>query len=196
MRRKLFRLRLPVGLGIAFVGIGMVSPTPFFGEQYRVAHSMALLLILAGLALRAWGAGSAGDHTRSDMIEAPRLATSGPFAYVRNPIYSGSICMGFGMALLIGDPWAFLLTTMAFALLFFSIVPAEEEFLARQFGDEYARYRAAVPRFIPRLRPWPGGVRRPFQWRAIRGEFHLAVLLVGIYLALFFDEHLERLGGS
>jgi len=74
----------------------------------------------------------------------------------------------------------------------FSIVPAEEEFLLRQFGEEYRRYRIAVPRFIPRFRPWPGGERKPFHWRAVRGELFIGLLLVGIYLMLLFEEYLDH----
>jgi len=190
---RLFRLRLVVGLLITGVGLEVIRPTPLFGHPYRLVHSFASLLVLGGLALRAWGAGSAGGHTRSGIIEAVRLATGGPFAYVRNPIYLGSMGIGFGMAALIGDPWAYVLTAIAFSILYLSIVPAEEAFLVEQFGDEYRHYREGVPRFIPTLRPFCHREHRPFQWRAVRGEFYMALLLVGIYLALLVEEHFDKL---
>jgi protein-S-isoprenylcysteine O-methyltransferase Ste14 len=193
---KLFRLRLLVGLAVTAVGLEVLSPTPFYAEPYRIVHIFALVLIAAGLVLRAWGAGSAGTHTRSATIEAERLATGGAFAYVRNPIYLASICIGIGMATLIGDPAAFLLASVAFGILYFSIVPAEEAFLLRQFGQQYRRYQEAVPRLFPRLTPFPGREQRPFHWRAIRGELLIALLLIVIYCAVQFEEHLDKIGWS
>jgi protein-S-isoprenylcysteine O-methyltransferase Ste14 len=141
-----------------------------------------------GLALRAWASGCAGGHTRSAEIEAPQLVTDGPFAYMRNPIYVGTILLGFGMAALIGDPLAFLLAAIAFFVLYMAIVPAEEEFLGRQFGAAYAHYRAEVPRFLPRLQPWPGREKHTFQWSAMRGELVVAIWAIGIYLATLAEE--------
>src|SRR5438874_582445 len=83
--RKIFGWRLAVGLVIAAAGIELLSPVPFFAPGYRVVQSAAILLAFAGLALRMWGSGCAGRHTRTAQIEAPQLVTHGPFAYMRNP---------------------------------------------------------------------------------------------------------------
>jgi protein-S-isoprenylcysteine O-methyltransferase Ste14 len=187
--RRLFGKRLFIGLAVALIGIALLSPKPFFGPGNRVTQGIAILLVLGGLAIRAWGSGSAGTHTRSATIQAPRLVTGGPFAYVRNPIYTGTMCLGFGMALLIGDPLAFLLAAIAFAILYFSIVPAEEHFLQQQFGAEYSRYCEAVPRLIPRLVPWRGREPAPFQWRAATGELRIGLIVTAIYLALHLDSY-------
>jgi protein-S-isoprenylcysteine O-methyltransferase Ste14 len=193
--QRIFGWRLIVGLGVAAFGIEWLSPEPFFAPGHRVAQTLALFCVLAGLALRAWGSGCAGRHTRTAEIEAPQLVTGGPFAYLRNPIYAGTMCLGFGMAALIGDPRAYFLAAVAFAVLYLGIVPAEEEFLSRQFGAAYARYRAEVPRFLPRLRPWPGRVRQAFHWRAARGELGIALWVVAIYLALLGEEWLDKVWG-
>ena len=184
-----------VGLIVAGVGIEWISPAPFFAPGHRLWQSLAVLFVVAGLALRAWASGCAGRHTRAAKIEAPRLVTDGPFAYMRNPIYAGTMCLGFGVAALIGDPRAYLLAALAFFFLYLSIVPAEEEFLSRQFGAAYARYRAEVPRFRPRLRPWPGRVKAAFHWRAVRGELGIAFWVVGIYLALLGEEWFDKVRG-
>lgn len=193
--RRIFGKRLSVGLVFALVGLAVLCPRPLFDPRYLPGQIMGLGAIVAGLFVRAWGSGYAGRHTRSGTIEAPRLVTAGPFAHLRNPIYAGSILLGIGMSALIGDPLAYLFTALAFAFLYFGIVPAEEEFLDRQFGSEYRRYRQAVPRLIPRLRPWPGRVEARFQWRAVRGESFIAGLLVVIYSALRFEEYLATLFG-
>lgn len=193
--RRIFGRRLFVGLAVAIVGIELLVPVPLFAPGHRVFQSLAILLVLGGLGLRMWGSGCAGKHTRTAQIEAPRLITGGPFAYVRNPIYAGTMCLGFGMAALIGDPKAYLLAAVAFVFLYLGIVPAEEEFLRQQFGAAYARYCAEVPRFLPRLRPWPGRVKQAFHWPAAKGEIVIALWAMGIYLALWGEEWLDKVWG-
>jgi len=192
--QKLFRIRLLVGLSVVFAGLEWISPKPFLGGQYRILHVCALLVIAAGLAVRAWGAGSAGIHTRSGDIEAPCLATGGAYAFVRNPIYIGSLCIGLGMSMLISDPRAFLFAAAAFGILYFTIVPAEEAFLSQRFGARYTEYCNAVPRLIPRFTPWHGQTRTRFHWQAIRGECIILLVLILIYAALWFEEYLDKLG--
>ncbi|CEF48987.1 unnamed protein product [uncultured bacterium] len=186
--RRLFQFRLLFGIVISVLALEWLSPTPFFDARYRMIHGIALLIIAAGLALRGWGSGVAGHHTRSTQIEAPTLVTAGPFAHVRNPIYAGSILIGVGMATLIGDLRAFLFAGAAFAILYLAIIPAEEDFLQRQFGEEYRRYKQAVPRLLPRLTPWNGRVERAFNWKAVIGELEILSLLVLIYGALLLEE--------
>jgi protein-S-isoprenylcysteine O-methyltransferase Ste14 len=193
--RKIFGWRLMVGLIVAVGGIEWLTPVPFFAPGHRVSQSLAILFAMAGLALRAWGSGCAGRHTTTAKIEAPRLVTGGPFAYLRNPIYAGTMCLGFGMAALIGDPRAYWLAALAFAFLYIGIVPAEEEFLRKQFGEAYAQYSAAVPRFLPRIRPWPGRIRQTFHWRAARGELATLCWAAGIYLALLGEDWFEKVVG-
>ncbi len=193
---KIFPFRLAIGLAIALFALEWLSPRPFFAPHYRLLHGLALLVIAGGLALRAWAAGHAGGHTRSGEIEAGSLATGGPFGHVRNPIYVGSMCLGLGMSLLIGDPCALLFSAIAFTILYLAIIPAEERFLSMRFGSEYAAYCASVPRLFPRLTRWKNDPPIRFRWRAAAGEFWIFLILVAIYAALLFEEHLDAIGLS
>jgi len=190
---KIFGKRLYIGLAVALVGLEVLVPQPFLAAPYATMQIAAVCCIAAGIALRAWGSGTAGRHTRSSTIEAARLVTSGPFAYVRNPIYLGTIFISLGMSSLIGDPLAYLMAALALGLLYFGIIPAEEDHLNRTFGEEYAQYRAAVPRLIPRIVPWSGARENAFDWRHARGELFIAMIVVLIYLALQFEEYLDRM---
>ena len=181
---RIFHRRLHVGLTAVLLAALVYRPRDFFGAHATVGTLVSLGLVLAGLALRAWAAGCAGRHTRRATIEAPALATGGPFAHVRNPIYLASVILGVGMVGLLADPWMLALCGAVFLFLYTAIVPAEERFLRGQFGDAYARYYAHVPRLLPRLRPWAEAEPRPFDRTAILGEARLAFLLIAIYAGL------------
>lgn len=183
-RQRVFAGRTMVGLGGVFIGLLVIHPARYVGSPYWAMQIVSLALVGLGLGLRAWGAAFAGHHTRSDSIEAPQLATGGPYAHVRNPIYLGSIVLGLGMVGLLGDPWLLPLYVITLAVLFFAIIPAEEEFLRGRFGDDYARYCAAVPRLLPRPSAWREAKETVPDWSAARGEAAVAALLLGIYVLL------------
>jgi len=182
--RRIFHRRMHIGLFVVAAATLTIRPGNLFGRQPALGNALSLLLVLGGLALRAWAGGSAGSHTRKASIEAPRLATGGPYAYVRNPIYLASIILGLGMVGLLGDPWMLLPYIAVFLFLYTAIVPAEEEFLRGQFGDAYARYYAHVPRALPRLRPWSEATAHPFDSSALFGEARLALMLLVIYVVM------------
>jgi protein-S-isoprenylcysteine O-methyltransferase Ste14 len=175
---------MQVGLVAVFLAAFVVKPRNVFGEWQIAGEAACILLILAGLSLRAWASGNAGQHTRRATIEAPQLVTGGPFAYVRNPIYLASIILGLGMVGLLGDPWMLALYVGVFVFLYTAIVPAEEQFLTGQFPEEYARYRAHVPRLLPRLSRWPGATETHFDRQALVSEALLGLMLIGIYAFL------------
>jgi protein-S-isoprenylcysteine O-methyltransferase Ste14 len=93
-----------------------------------------------------------------------RLATTGPYAYVRHPQYVGFIMVMFGFLL----QWPTLLTLAMFPVLAFMYVrlaKTEEREALSEFGDAYKRYSHEVPAFIPSIGPRskgsvPGAGRR------------------------------------
>jgi protein-S-isoprenylcysteine O-methyltransferase Ste14 len=100
-------------------------------------------IALLGLALRAWSAG----HIRKN----DALATSGPYAYTRNPLYLGSFVLGLGFTIASGRPWLGLLFAALFLGIYLPVMRVEASTLSQLFGDDYARYAAAVPLFFPRI---------------------------------------------
>ncbi|MDD9941979.1 MAG: isoprenylcysteine carboxylmethyltransferase family protein [Myxococcales bacterium] len=88
-------------------------------------------------------------------IAPPRmLVVSGLYRYVRNPIYVAVVAIILGQAVLMGD-WR-LVVYGALLWIFFHVwvVALEEPTLEETFGREYETFRAAVPRWIPRMTPW------------------------------------------
>jgi protein-S-isoprenylcysteine O-methyltransferase Ste14 len=79
---------------------------------------------------------------------ASALATDGPFRWSRNPIYISHVAVVFGLALLVGSPFAALSTPLlAFGLHKFSVEP-EERHLLGKFGDDYRAYMARTRRWL------------------------------------------------
>ncbi|MBI4798565.1 MAG: isoprenylcysteine carboxylmethyltransferase family protein [Desulfarculus sp.] len=80
-----------------------------------------------------------------------RLVTSAPYAYTRNPMVFGMLCVYLALALYL-DSWPAFLAVIAFALVVrLYVLPSEEQRLSRDFGQQYQEYRRRVPMLVP----WP-----------------------------------------
>lgn len=79
------------------------------------------------------------------------LVTSGPYHYVRHPIYLGAFTFVIALALVAAN-WLLLLPALAITILMYTQVANEEAMLIDKFGADYLEYMKRTPRFIPRLR--------------------------------------------
>jgi protein-S-isoprenylcysteine O-methyltransferase Ste14 len=139
---------------------------------------LALPLALAGESLRVWAAGH---------IEKGRsLATGGPYAHTRNPLYLGSVLMAAALVVATRSVAAAVLVVAYLAAFYPGAVASEAADLRARFGDAYDRWASAVPAFLPRLRP-AGPRASRFEWRRVLAnrEWRAAAALpvVGALLA-------------
>jgi protein-S-isoprenylcysteine O-methyltransferase Ste14 len=150
--------------GLTFVGAVLVYvPRWILGPEGRAnlatgpARYGAVLLIGAGTFLMLWcwyEFATRGRGTPMPIDPPRRLVVAGPYRHVRNPMYVAGLLVLVGQALLYGAVslvWyaaAFALVTHLF------VVAYEEPTLGRQFGADYEAYRAAIRRWVPRLRPY------------------------------------------
>ncbi len=130
------------------------------GRPSARSVALGLPLAVAGELVRCWAVGYSGVTTRHDVVTAPKLATGGPYAYVRNPLYLGNFMTAAGFAIAFtgknscGARRALVAGSLAaMAAVYSTIVPHEEAFLRSQFGEEFERYCKRVPRVVPRLAP-------------------------------------------
>ena len=167
------RIRVPCGFLL-------VAVYAFFAQPSPSLLALGAAVALAGIALRAYAAG----HLEKNL----RLATSGPFAYTRNPLYLGSALVALGFALAGGVWWLGLLLGLFLVVLYLPVVSEEEAHLAKLF-PEFREYAAAVPQFWPR---WPvrleGSASGGFRWALYsKNQEYNALLgyLLGIALLLW-----------
>ncbi len=123
-----------------------------------LSRAAGVVVLAIGFALFAWCVSlfaRVGRGTLAPWDPTRRLVAVGPYRHVRNPMISGVLLMLAGEALFWRSGtlalWAgaFLLINHAYFLL------SEEPGLERRFGESYREYRVHVPRWIPRIRPWP-----------------------------------------
>jgi protein-S-isoprenylcysteine O-methyltransferase Ste14 len=136
-------------------------PVPWLHQRILprslATYGIGVALVAAGLAVAVWARRHLGRNW-SGIVTLKReheLVRSGPYRFVRHPIYSGLLLACLGTAVAIGE-WrgfvAFALVTGAFLLR----VRKEERFMDEAFGADYARYRADVPALLPRIVRGPG----------------------------------------
>lgn len=147
------------------------TPIPFlilmlvFENANVTTLILGFLIALLGEFIRLWGVSWAGSETRTTGgVGGTFLIISGPFAYVRNPLYVGNILMYFGLGVMSYAlfPYLQILAILFFVLQYHLIVNEEEGFLRKKFGEAYTKYYQNVPRFFPRLTPYKiDGIEQP-----------------------------------
>ena len=133
------RWRVPLGFLCAALFLFFAQPTVW---TLVVGASVAL----PGLGLRAWASG----HLKKN--EA--LATTGPYAYTRNPLYLGSFIMGLGFTIAAGRAFLVLIFVIMILGIYLPVMRVESGTLSELFGKKYERYAGEVPLFWPRFSPY------------------------------------------
>jgi protein-S-isoprenylcysteine O-methyltransferase Ste14 len=139
-----------------------MTPVPFSLALLFVRTGTAqasLNLLAAGIAvvalgevLRLWGVHHIGAISRTRTDRLGPLVDSGPFAWVRNPLYLGNIALWVGFALVARLVWMAPLLAFVLGLEYHAIVTWEEDLLESRIGEAYRDYMTRVPRWMPMLR--------------------------------------------
>ena len=128
---------------------------PFLGLE--LTRGLGAILILAGVPglIDAFARFALQGLGTPAPIAPPRnLVVTGLYRYVRNPIYVALVAIILGQAVLMGD-WRLIVYGALWWLVWHvTVVAYEEPTLEQTFGKEYEAFRAAVPRWIPRMTPW------------------------------------------
>lgn len=169
---KLSAARVAFGYALGLLAVTLARPTP---RSIVIGLAIAVL----GEVVRLWASGH--------IEKTERLATGGPYAHTRNPLYVGSALLAVGFGVAAASPWVVLAVVAYFALFYPAVIAEESRFLRAKFGAEYETWAHDVPGFLPRLTPagprtsrfaW-SRVARNREWRTALALPVLGALLYG-----------------
>lgn len=135
------RSRVPLGFVFAAAYL-------WFARPNWISIAAGFAIAIAGILVRAVASG----HIQKNAA----LATSGPYAYTRNPLYLGSIIIAIGFIVAARNWWIGLATLAMFAFIYLPVIKAEEKYLRSTFAG-YNEYASAVPRLFPRFTRYKSG---------------------------------------
>ena len=137
-----------LALGSVLSLVVPIGPGP--GSANALALTVGLTFVAIGFALVAL---SVRNFRRAGTSVVPTepattLVATGPYRFTRNPIYVGFVLAYFGFAIVLTSMWVLLLLIPVLVILQRGVVAREEDYLERQFGEAYRKYKARVPRWL------------------------------------------------
>jgi len=160
----------------------IVAVILFYLAKPGPAWFLAGALITAiGEALRLWAAG----HLRKNKL----LTTTGPYSYVKNPLYIGTLLITIGYSAMAKNV---IIMIGGFVWFFIYYAPykkkQENEKLISNFGQSWVEYDKAVPDYIPRFTPYPGRGTNRWSWDVVKenSEHETAIgVFIGFVVMLY-----------
>ena len=189
----------PSKIGDLFFQIRSYTPIPFifallyFAKPTGHTAVIGTPFIVLGELLRIWAVGYAGASTRARTLGAARdLVTTGPYRYVRNPLYLGNFLLSFGTCLVANVYWLIAVLIVGYFFQYLPIIALEERYLLESCGHIYQAYQERVPRFIPRFRPYPDPSPHDFSWtRALKSEKRTLTAIACVIGLIFARQLIE-----
>jgi len=124
------------------VWLGWATAPVFLWALHRAPSLLGVLCVLTGSSLRMWASGCIEKESR--------LSIGGPFQYMRNPLYMGSLMMTLGFFLTQDFYIAGVLFTAFSLFVYHPLILEEEKVLDQKFPGVFQAYRGTVPRYLPR----------------------------------------------
>ncbi len=132
IRKTFLKLRLPIGIACLIGIAALIQPSWFFP---------GLAVSIMGQAFQVW--------CLSTIKTQKKLTITGPYMFMRNPMYIGRFFLVFGILLMTGNLWIMLIFTIVYYFYMVNRVKREEKVLAALFGKDYEDYCRDVNRYIP-----------------------------------------------
>jgi protein-S-isoprenylcysteine O-methyltransferase Ste14 len=144
-----------------------------------VTWPLAAVLVLAGMLVRVW----AQQHLQHRLRASMDLTVTGPYQYVRNPLYLGNTLLCVGASVAAKLLWLAPLILLWCAVVYSLVVRFEEGHLMTKYGAAYLQYMRDVPRWWPRRAIFrrPGFVRQ-YLAHSVLAELHCPLILLPFVL--------------
>ncbi len=149
VRNLVFTLVIP-GLGAVWAPWWILTRS---GDGATAAGWAAVPVIAAGAALYGWcvwNFAAVGRGTPGPWDAPRRVVVTGPYRWVRNPIYLAALLVVLGEAGLFLAPWLLVYAAAMAVTCHLFVIGYEEPTLRRRFGAAYLEYQRSVPRWLPR----------------------------------------------
>ena len=132
LRKVFLKLRVPLGVAFFLLILTQLEEHWFFP---------GLIVAILGQMLQVW--------CMSTIKTQKKLTVTGPYMFVRNPMYLGRFFLILGVLVMTGNPWILIPFTVAYYLYMVNRVRREEKVLAELFGEDYEAFRRDVRPYLP-----------------------------------------------
>lgn len=164
---------------------GSIPVLLYYANMSARSFQWGTVLVIVGELIRFWALGFVEK-------KGQKLAMSGPYAFVRNPLYVGNFFLGLGVVVIVSN-WIILVLFLAgFLGIYAGTIRGEEKHLQGMFGKPYEDYCKNVPSFFPRFTPYAAPEKGSFLWSRIV-KHHEYITVAGILLMLMLIHLYDRL---
>ncbi|MGZ3493991.1 MAG: methyltransferase family protein [Thermodesulfobacteriota bacterium] len=150
-------------------------------EANEIIWPLGVSVVALGVALRIW----AQQHVHHRVIGHKQLTTTGPYEFVRNPLYIGNTILCVGGVIASELLWLIPITLFWCFGIYSIVIRYEEEHLLKKYGDPYRSYLSEVPRWFPKIssvRNRPTGWVNQYLYRIILVEVSSGLLILFPYI--------------
>ncbi len=174
----IFKFRRP-RFHFAWISLTLLA---IYGRTSEFGFQLGVPIVILGELVRIWSQGS--------IQKKIRLSDSGPYAYVRNPLYLGNFLIGLGFATMFSNLFLLVLYVIGFFLIYRQTIKKEEEYLSGAYGKTFQDYCNSVPRFFPSLKPYPKRSGYPFDINLVlhHGEPITICAIIFLCIGLFLRQ--------
>jgi protein-S-isoprenylcysteine O-methyltransferase Ste14 len=169
--QRWLKLRFAIVYPLAIAMIIFAYPTP-------ASIKRGIGFIIAGLLLRLWA--------NCYAIKMEKLTTCGPYAYVRHPLYLGTMLLSIGIILYLNLKWWGLLFFAVIAVVYGRTVKIEEKMLEDKFKERYRAYKNKVPAFLPTVFAYRQGEKWKASFATLLRSQEYKLLFWTIILLIYF----------
>ncbi len=171
IRKTFLKLRAPIGILFFLLMLTQLNPAWFLP---------GLVVSVFGQMLQVW--------CMSTIKTQKKLTVTGPYMFVRNPMYLGRFFLIFGILMMTGNPWLLILLTVIYYFYMVNRVKREEKILAELFGKDYEDFCRDVHPYLPGLKRFDPAKLKSFNKESFEQNNVLTNIAVPLlcYILLFF----------
>jgi len=169
LKHRRYRFRQVVGITFIFV-ITFAGQPSRWGAAVQAIFWTGVGFAVLGMLVRLWASGI--------VKKDKQLATTGPYGYVRHPLYVGNHLITLGFCLASGLWWSFVGWALIALVFYPGTIAHEDDVLHRLFGKTWEDWRARTRALIPRLTPYSPGVSG--EWSLSQSNHNGEPLIIAI----------------